>query len=137
MVDGLESTVIFNQLKEHVSSSPDIVKKVKSIFMWNITKDGKTVAKWSKRVSNYCAPSDPGVSGHPNLALYTCPRAAADLKNGSGSIFNGEPTGEKPACTFTMADKDFVALAMGQMDPQQVRWWTRNQIQQGQVQSPN
>lgn len=50
MVDGLESTVVFNQLKEHLSSTPDIVKKVKAIIMWNITKDGKRVAEWSESI---------------------------------------------------------------------------------------
>ena len=35
-------------MKDLVSSSPDIVKKVGAVFLWNITKDGKTVAKWSE-----------------------------------------------------------------------------------------
>ena len=35
-------------MKGQISSSPDIVKKVGAIYLWNITKDGKTVAKWSK-----------------------------------------------------------------------------------------
>ncbi len=56
VVAGLQSTAIFEQLKEHLSSSPDIVKKVKAIFMWNITKDGKTVAKWSKILMHCLTP---------------------------------------------------------------------------------
>ena len=48
MVAGLQSTAIFQQLREHLSSSPEIVKKVNAVYLWNITKDGKTVAKWSK-----------------------------------------------------------------------------------------
>ena len=35
-------------MKKHVASSPELVQKVKGIFLWNITKGGKTVAKWSK-----------------------------------------------------------------------------------------
>lgn len=48
VTDSLQSTAIFQQLKEHLASSPDIVKKIKAIYSWNITKDGKTVAKWSQ-----------------------------------------------------------------------------------------
>ena len=49
-VDGedLKSTAIFEELKKHVSSTPDIVRKVKAIFLWNITKAGKRVAQWSE-----------------------------------------------------------------------------------------
>lgn len=46
--DGLQSTLIFEQLQQLVTTAPDIVQKVKAIFLWNITKDGKTVAQWSK-----------------------------------------------------------------------------------------
>ena len=45
---GLKSAAMFSQLKGHVAANPDIVKKVKAIFQWNITKDGETAAKWSK-----------------------------------------------------------------------------------------
>lgn len=48
VVDGLESTVLFNLLKENLASTPEIVSKVRAIFSWNITKAGKTVAKWSE-----------------------------------------------------------------------------------------
>ena len=37
----LKSTAIFEELKSHMTSIPDIVKKVKAIFLWNITKGGK------------------------------------------------------------------------------------------------
>ena len=46
--NGLKSAAIFRQLKEHVAANPDLVKKVKAIFQWNITKDGETAAKWSE-----------------------------------------------------------------------------------------
>ena len=45
---GLKSTAIFEELKSHVTSIPDIVKKVKAIFLWNITKAGKRAAQWSE-----------------------------------------------------------------------------------------
>ena len=45
---------------------------------------------------------------------------AADLKNGSGSIYEGEPKGEKPGCTITLSDDVFVDLALQKLDPQEV-----------------
>ena len=45
---GLKSTAVFDELKRYISSNPDLVRKVKAIYHWNITKDGKTTAKWSK-----------------------------------------------------------------------------------------
>ena len=48
----LQSTAIFKLLSEHLSSNPEIVRKVKAIFTWNITKNGKTVAKWSESIKS-------------------------------------------------------------------------------------
>ena len=49
----LKSTAIFEELKSHVTSIPDIVKKVKAIFLWNITKAGKRAAQWSECLHKY------------------------------------------------------------------------------------
>ena len=46
----LKSTAIFEDLQKHVSSIPDIVRKVKAIFLWNITKAGQLAAQWSECV---------------------------------------------------------------------------------------
>lgn len=47
--DGLQSTVMFEQMKSMIESvGPELVKKVRAIYLWNITKNGKTVAQWSK-----------------------------------------------------------------------------------------
>ena len=46
----LKSTAIFEELQKHVSSIPDIVRKVKAIFLWNITKAGQLAAQWSECV---------------------------------------------------------------------------------------
>jgi uncharacterized protein involved in tolerance to divalent cations len=50
----LKAAAIFRQIKEHVAANPNIVKKVKAIYQWNITKDGEIAAKWSEKqvVSN-------------------------------------------------------------------------------------
>ena len=46
--------MLFNLLKENLASTPEIVSKVRAIFSWNITKSGKTVAKWSKWCATLC-----------------------------------------------------------------------------------
>ena len=46
----LTLTAIFEELQKHVSSIPDIVRKVKAIFLWNITKAGQLAAQWSECV---------------------------------------------------------------------------------------
>ena len=45
----MKSAAVFRQIKEHLAANPDIVKKVKAIYQWNITKDGETAAKWSEQ----------------------------------------------------------------------------------------
>ncbi|KAL5482279.1 hypothetical protein EMCRGX_G022586 [Ephydatia muelleri] len=88
--DGLQSTLIFEQLQQLVTTAPDIVQKVKAIFLWNITKDGKTVAQWT-----------------------------VDLKNPPGAIYRGTPRNEKAGCTLTLSDELFVDMASGKITGQQ------------------
>lgn len=48
--DGLQSTALFEQMKSMIEfGGPELVKKVRAIYLWNITKNGKTAAQWSKR----------------------------------------------------------------------------------------
>lgn len=44
--------------------------------------------------------------------------AAADLKNGSGSLYQGECKDGKADCTITLSDDDLVAMALQQLEPQ-------------------
>lgn len=47
--DGLKSTIMFEQMQQMMSSAGDeIVRKVKAVYLWDITKDGKKVSQWSK-----------------------------------------------------------------------------------------
>lgn len=48
----LESDQLFEMIAARVSSDPSLVKKVKAVFLWNITKDGKAASQWSKFISH-------------------------------------------------------------------------------------
>ena len=46
---GVQSDVVFEEMAAQVSSSPDLVQKVKAIYLWTITdSEGKTVSQWSE-----------------------------------------------------------------------------------------
>ena len=59
------------------------------------------------------------ITHHTHHTPHT-PHTAADLKNSPGSIHPGEPVGEKPGCSLTLSDDDFVCLVTGKLNPQQV-----------------
>ena len=45
---GLKSTELFEQMSEMVKTvGPELVPKIKAVFLWKITKDGKTT-QWSE-----------------------------------------------------------------------------------------
>ena len=46
--DGLASTPIFEGIREQVKSNPEVVKKIKAVFLWKVTQKGKTVTEWSE-----------------------------------------------------------------------------------------
>ena len=43
----MKSDVLFEEVKKRVEQMPDLVKKVRALYLWNITKDGKTISQWS------------------------------------------------------------------------------------------
>lgn len=45
---------------------------------------------------------------------------AVDLKTPPGSLYQGEPKGVRAGCTLTLSDEDFVQLANGELNAQQV-----------------
>ena len=45
---------------------------------------------------------------------------AVDLKNGKGSVYEGEPKTGKAGCTLTLDDDDLVAMVTGKMNAQKV-----------------
>ena len=46
--------------------------------------------------------------------------SALDLKNAPGSVYEGPPKGDKPGCTLTLSDDDFMGFVSGSLNPQKV-----------------
>lgn len=88
---GLKSEVLFNEIRKRVSDHPDLVKKIKGIFEWNVTKGGKTAGQWT-----------------------------VDLMRGAGSVTVGPCTQSKPDCSITVDDDDLASIASGKSNPQQL-----------------
>lgn len=84
---GLKSAAVFEQIGKELPNQSGVVEKVKAIYLYDLTKSGKSVAK-----------------------------VTLDLKNGKGSVYDGEPKGEKPTVTVTIDDEDFVKLTTGELD---------------------
>lgn len=88
---GLKSEILFNEISKRVKDHPDLVKKVKGIFEWNVTKGGKTAGQWT-----------------------------VDLKSGAGSVTVGPSNRGKPDCSITVEDDDLASIATGKLNPQQL-----------------
>ena len=88
---GLKSEVLFNEISKRISDHPALVKKVKGIFEWNVTKGGKTAGQWT-----------------------------VDLKRGAGSVTVGPCEQVKPDCSITVEDDDLASIATGKSNPQQL-----------------
>lgn len=52
--DGLKSDIIFNIIKNRMNEEPDLVRAMKFVIQFNITKNGKIVAVWSELSSYLC-----------------------------------------------------------------------------------
>lgn len=51
----MKSDAVFEGMSQQVSSRKGLAKKINAIFMWEITKDGKKAAEWSKCFACYLA----------------------------------------------------------------------------------
>lgn len=46
---GLQSELVFTEIGRRITDAgSELVKKVNAVFGWEITKDGKNAAEWSK-----------------------------------------------------------------------------------------
>lgn len=51
---GLQSELVFAEIGRRVKDSgSELVKKVNAVFGWEITKDGKKAAEWSKCAESF------------------------------------------------------------------------------------
>lgn len=89
--EELKSETLFKEIAQRISDNPDLVKKVKGIFEWNVTKGGKPTGQW-----------------------------IVDLKSGRGSVTVGPCKQGKPDCSITLDDDDLVSIAKGKANPQQL-----------------
>lgn len=46
---ALQSDGLFADIQSRAKTQPDMTKKVKAVFLFDILKDGKSAAKWSKQ----------------------------------------------------------------------------------------
>ncbi|KJE91296.1 hydroxysteroid dehydrogenase 4 [Capsaspora owczarzaki ATCC 30864] len=66
---GLLSEVLMNELARRIPENPDVVKKVNSIFQFNITKDGKEVAQWTVDLKTGAGSVSKGAATAPNCTV--------------------------------------------------------------------
>lgn len=45
---GLLSDALFEDMAKRAKSQPNVAKKINAVFLFDITKNGKPAAKWSK-----------------------------------------------------------------------------------------
>lgn len=51
---GLQSELVFTEIGRRIKDlGSELVKKVNAVFGWEITKDGKNAAQWSKCTECY------------------------------------------------------------------------------------
>ncbi|CAB4035610.1 peroxisomal multifunctional enzyme type 2-like [Paramuricea clavata] len=87
---ALQSDALFQLMSDQLPNYPDLPKKIKASFLWRLTKGGKVVSEWT-----------------------------TDFTKERGSVTHGKPSG-KPSCTITIADEDFMRIAMGETNPQKL-----------------
>ncbi|GAB5372588.1 hypothetical protein AAMO2058_001678500 [Amorphochlora amoebiformis] len=88
LFSGLKSDKIFALMQMGIKAQgEDLVKKIKAVFRFDITKKGKTVKYW-----------------------------LVDLKNGSGKIEEAKKT-TKAQCTIKISDRNFAKLMKGTLNP--------------------
>ncbi|XP_006812275.1 uncharacterized protein LOC100367300 [Saccoglossus kowalevskii] len=82
--------MIFQEMGKRMNDFPDLIKKVKGVYLYRMT-DGKNP-----------------------VAEYT-----VDLKTGNGEVYKGSPKQGKPDVTVTMAEQHFTDLMTQKLNPQQ------------------
>lgn len=106
--EKLQSDAIFEFIIDQVKADPSKAKSVGGVFLYNITKNGKQMKQWSKKITRMFSFT------FSFICFIYC--IAMDLKN--ANVYCGKPEG-KPNTTLTVSDEDFLQLAEGKLNPQQ------------------
>jgi len=85
----LKSDFVFQIFAERLGEEPELAKKMKVVYNWNIMQSGKKISEWT-----------------------------VDLKTGAGSIYRGPPKSGKADVTLTMDDEDVILMMLGKLNPQ-------------------
>ncbi|XP_035216085.1 uncharacterized protein LOC118189573 isoform X2 [Stegodyphus dumicola] len=85
----LKSDFVFQIFAERLGEEPELAKKMKVVYNWNILQSGKKISEWT-----------------------------VDLKSGSGSIYRGPPKSGKADVILTMEDEDVILMMLGKLNPQ-------------------
>ncbi|CAG2171378.1 unnamed protein product, partial [Oppiella nova] len=87
-VDGLKSDVVFNTIRTRLSEEPDLVKAMRFVIQFNITRNGKVVAVWT-----------------------------TDTKVDGGEVYRSAPK-VKPDAIVNVDDENYVKILFGKLNPQ-------------------
>ncbi|CAG2114191.1 unnamed protein product [Medioppia subpectinata] len=87
-VDGLKSDIVFNTIRTRLSEEPDLVKAMRFVIQFNITRNGKVVAVWT-----------------------------TDTKVDGGEVYRSAPK-VKPDAIVNVDDENYVRILFGQLNPQ-------------------
>ncbi|GIX71073.1 hypothetical protein CEXT_227441 [Caerostris extrusa] len=85
----MKSDFVFEIFAERLGEEPELAKKIKVVYHWNVLQSGKKASEWT-----------------------------VDLKSGSGSIYRGPPKTGKADVTLTMEDEDVILMMLGKLNPQ-------------------
>ncbi|PIK36547.1 putative peroxisomal multifunctional enzyme type 2 [Apostichopus japonicus] len=88
-VGALKSDVVFTEIGKHLAADANLYKKVNGIIAYKITNGGSLAKTWT-----------------------------LDLKNPTGSVYEGNPKSAKADATVTIEDADFADIASGAKNAQ-------------------
>jgi hypothetical protein len=106
--DGLKSDIVFNIIKARMDEEPDLVRALKFVIQFNITRNGKVVAVWSESSNIFY--------GFP-FNLFNS--IATDTKAEGGQVYRSLPK-VKPDAIVNVDDENYVKILFGKLNPQRV-----------------
>lgn len=80
--------LFMNWMPKKIQEQKHLVKIIKNVYQWNITRNGQTVAIWT-----------------------------VDMKNDDGSVYAGPPKGANADAIITLDEKEALDLFEGKLEP--------------------